>query len=274
MLNKKLLLGSLIFIGVILAIIYIFPFIIILVNSLKTKMEIVVTPLGLPEKWQFGNYVEAFKTMKFGKAFLNSLVITVFSVTIIVVGSSMTAYLFARYKWRINKFLFFLLIATMIIPFQTLMIPLVSIYGNLGLMNNRATLIYMYLGFGASLGVFLYHGFIKNIPKELEEAAMIEGYSTFKIFWKIIFPLLRPITATLVILDVLWIWNDFLLPSLILRHPDLRTIPLSTFYFYGSYSANWNLAMAGLVLSIIPVIIFYIFMQKYIIKGVMDGSGK
>jgi len=132
----------------------------------------------------------------------------------------------------------------------------------------------MYLGFGVALAVFMYHGFIKSIPKELEEAAMIDGCSQLQTFWKIVFPLLKPTTMTILILDILWIWNDFLLPSLVLMVPDQRTLPLSTYYFYGTYTVDYGLSMAGLMLTIIPVIVVYLFLQKHIINGVLQGSIK
>jgi raffinose/stachyose/melibiose transport system permease protein len=142
------------------------------------------------------------------------------------------------------------------------------------MVNTHYGLIFMYIGFGLSMSVFLYHGFIKGVPVALEEAAMIEGCNKWQTFWKIVFPMLIPITMTVGILNLLWIWNDYLLPSLTLSSPTLRTIPLSTFFFFGEFTIQWNLAMAGLVVSIIPVIIFYLFAQKYIIKGVMAGAVK
>jgi raffinose/stachyose/melibiose transport system permease protein len=132
----------------------------------------------------------------------------------------------------------------------------------------------MYLGFGASMSIFLYHGFLKSIPKELDEAAMIDGCNKFQTFWYIIFPLLKPISITVAILNTVWIWNDYLLPSLVINNPTTLTIPLKTFFFFGEYTKQWNLALAGLILDIIPVIIFYSFAQKHIIKSVTDGSIK
>jgi raffinose/stachyose/melibiose transport system permease protein len=186
----------------------------------------------------------------------------------------MTAHLLVRKKWMFNKIIFFVFVLSMIIPFQGIMIPLVSIYGSIGMLNSKWSLIYMYIGFGVSLAVFMYHGFIKSIPVELEEAAMIDGCGLMQTFWKIVFPLLMPTTMTIMILDVLWIWNDFLLPSLILIEPTQRTLPLSTYYFYGTYTVNYGLAMAGLILTILPVILFYLFTQKHIINGVLQGSIK
>ena len=170
--------------------------------------------------------------------------------------------------------MFFAMVASMLIPFQAIMIPLVRIYGSLSMLNTPWSLIYMYLGFGSSFAVFLYHGFIKSIPKELEEAAMIDGCSRLQVFFRVVFPLLRSTTLSLIILNVLWIWNDFLLPSLVLISADRRTLPLTTFYFHGTYSSDYGLLMASLMLTILPVIAFYIALQKHIIRGVMEGAIK
>jgi raffinose/stachyose/melibiose transport system permease protein len=142
------------------------------------------------------------------------------------------------------------------------------------MLNSKWALIYMYIGFGTSLAVFIYHGFIKSIPLELEESAMIDGCSKLQTFQRIVFPLLKPTTVTLIILNLLWIWNDFLLPSLVLIAPNQRTLPLSTFYFFGTYTVEYGALMAGLLMTIIPVIIIYLFLQKYIINGILEGSIK
>lgn len=254
--------------------IYLSPFFFVLVNSFKSRREIISNPLNFPAVWSLDNFINAFQRMNFAPAFFNSLVITVFSVIIIALFSSMTAYLFVRTDWRFNKIMFFAMVAAMLIPFQAVMIPLVQIYGGLNLLNSRWILIYMYLGFGSSFAVFLYHGFIKSIPLELEEAAMIDGCSRFQVFFKIVFPLLKSTTLTLIILNVLWIWNDFLLPSLVLTSPANRTLPLTTFYFHGTYSSDYGLLMAALMLTILPVILFYALAQKNIIRGVMEGAVK
>lgn len=254
--------------------IFIAPFLLAFVNSLKARPEIISNPIKLPVEFNIANYIDAFNKMQFMSSIFNSIVITVFSVGVIVIFSATTAYYFVRVKNRFNETMFYIMVASMIIPFQAIMIPLVSIYGKLGLLNNKVTLIFMYLGFGTSLAVFMYHGFVKNIPLELEEAAMIDGCTRFQTFTRIVFPLLKPISMTIVTLDVLWIWNDFLLPSLILIKPANRTLPLSTFYFFGTYTVDYGLVMAGLMLTIIPVIILYLFLQKYIIAGVLQGSIK
>lgn len=253
---------------------YLAPFVIVFVNSFKQRRDIVSNPFGFPESFELTNFVNAFHRMNFISAFTNSLIITALSVVIIAVFASMTAYLFVRTNWKWNKVMFFLMIAAMLIPFQAIMIPLVQIYGSLNLLNSRWILIYMYLGFGSSFAVFLYHGFIKSIPKELEEAAMIDGCNRLQVFFKVVFPLLKSTTLTLIILNVLWIWNDFLLPSLVLMSPRNRTLPLTTYYFHGTYTSDYGLLMAGLMLTIIPVIAFFLAMQKHIIKGVMQGAVK
>ena len=255
--------------------IYLFPFYLMVINSFKNRTEIISNPLGIISKIDLSNFVNAFKRMNYLDAFINSLIITTISVLIIALFSSMTAYFFVRSKWKINKFLFFMMVTSMLIPFQSIMIPLVRIYGaTLKLLDNKWILIYMYMGFGSSLSVFVYHGFIKSISLELEEAAMIDGCTRVQTFFKIVFPLLRATTLTLIILNVLWIWNDFLLPSLVLISKANRTLPLSTFYFHGTYTSDYGLLMAGLLLTIIPIIVFFLLMQKYIISGIMQGAIK
>ena len=273
--NKKLIVNVVKYIVISgLLLVYIVPFIFVLINSLKARKDVITNPLALPSTFKFSNYVDAFEKMNYSHAFVNTLVITVLSVLIIIIFSSMTAYILVRKDWKFNKFIFFAMVLSMIIPFQGIMIPLVSIYGSMGMLNTKWALIYMYLGFGISLAVFMYHGFIKSIPVELEEAAMIDGATRFQTFWQIVFPIMKPITMTITTLDVLWIWNDFLLPSLVLIAPNERTLQLSTYAFNGTYTTDYGLSMSALMLSILPVLIIYLFLQKSIIGGVLQGSIK
>lgn len=264
----------------IVAIFYLSPIYIMLVNSFKNRQELYENVLALPKDFSFQYYIAAIEKMNFLNAFGNSLFITVVSVIFIVILSSMTAWMLARTNNRISKIIFMTFIATMLIPFQTIMMPLMQEMNwimkttGIPMLNTRGGLIFMNIGFNTSMDVFLYHGFIKSIPLSLEEAAMIDGASKFGIFWRIIFPMLKPITVTVMILNVISIWNDYLLPSLVLTQKELRTIPLSTFYFFGEFTIQWNQAMAGLVLTIIPVVVFYVFAQKYIIKGIAEGAVK
>lgn len=258
----------------IMLVIMMFPFFMVILNSFKDKISIVRDPLSTAGWVGFDNYKEAFRVMDFASAIKNSIIVTSVSLLLIIVFSSMLAYLLVRWNWKINKVIYMLLVASMIIPFQTLMIPLVSIYGQLGLLNSIPSLNFFYLGFGMAMATFMYHGFIKGVSRELEEAAVIDGCSKFAVFWRVVFPLLGPITSTILILDLLWIWNDYLLPSLVLIKNTQRTIPLSTFYFFGNYTSEFGYGMAALVMSVLPILVIYLLLQKQIIKGVMDGSVK
>lgn len=248
------------------------------INSFKSKRDVIKNPLVIigSEGFQPGNYILAMKRMNFGNVFINSLVITIVSVVLIVLFSSMTAYLFARCKWKINKILFSLMILSMVIPFQVLMIPIVSVYGSvLHALNSRITLICLHVGFGVSMGTFMFNGaIVSSIPAELEEAAKIDGASKLKTYSSIILPLLKPTVVTLVIIDSLAIWNDYLLPSLVLVKKELYTIPIAAQSFHGDFSSDYGLMMAGMVLSIIPILLLYFVLQKHIIEGVVAGAVK
>ena len=198
-------------------------------------------------------------------------------VTILVTFlAAMLAFYIVRRNNVISRIAFALLVASMILPFQAIMIPLVSIYGSgLGILNHRITLIFMHTGFSMAMSVFMFHGFIKgNIPMALEEAAYIDGATHTQTFFQVVFPLLKPIISTLVILNALAFWNDYLLPSLVLTDKELLTLPLSTYSFYGTYSADYGTIMAGLLLCVIPILALYIVLQKQIINGVVTGAVK
>jgi raffinose/stachyose/melibiose transport system permease protein len=264
----------------VLCLVYLSPAYIILVNSFKNRAELYENILAPPSSISFQYYAAAMERMNFPNALLNSLLVTIVSLFFIVVLASMCAWMLVRSNNGPSKIIFMVFVATMLIPFQTLMMPLMQemsgIRRNLGIpmVDTLGALVYMNLGFGASMAVFLYHGFVKSIPRSLEEAATIDGCNTFGVFWRIVFPMLKPVTVTVMVLDVIWIWNDYLLPSLVLTSKANRTIPLSTASFFGEFTIQWNMAMAGLMLTIIPVIIFYLCAQKYIIKGVAAGAVK
>jgi len=267
-------------VAIAIGLVFLSPIYIMLVNSFKNRAELYINTLALPAEFNFQYFAEAMEKMDFLQAFFNSLFITIGSIIFIVIFSSMTAWMLVRTDNKLSQFIFMMFVATMLIPFQTLMMPLMQFMGmirdvtGLPMLNTFGGLIYMYLGFGVSMAVFLYHGFIKSIPMSLEEAAILDGCTKFGVFWRIVFPMLKPITVTVIILDVIWIWNDYLLPSLVLSDRALRTIPLSTASFFGQFTIQWNLAMAGLTLTIIPVVIFFLSAQKHIIKGVAAGSVK
>lgn len=257
---------------------YLMPFALVILNSLKQKRDIIKNPFSLfPEKgMSLENYAKAFEKMKYMRAFTNSLFITGIATLVVILLSAMCAYYIVRAKNKFANVIYSLMIASMIIPFQSLMIPLVSIYGaKLNMLNHRGMLIYMHVGFAMSMSVFMFSGFIKSgVPVSLEEAAYLDGCSKLQTFFKVVFPLLKPTTSTLIILNVLAFWNDYLLPSLVLGKKELYTLPLSTYTFYGTYSADFGTIMAALVLTLAPILILYLFLQKQIINGVVTGAVK
>lgn len=276
---KKKIIGA---IGTVLVfllfLIYMIPFVLIILNSFKAKTDIIKNPFSIIAKkgYSFDNYVKAFVKMNFIRAFGNSLFVTGLATLLVIILASMTAYYFVRSKNTFSKVFFALMAVSMIIPFQSIMIPLVSIYGaQLNMLNHRTTLIFMHTGFAMSMSVFIYQGFIKsNIPLALEEAAYIDGCTHLQTFTKVVFPLLKPTTSTLVILNVMAFWNDYLLPSLVLGKKEILTLPLSTYTFYGTYSADYGTIMAALVLTVAPLLMVYLFLQKQIISGVVAGAVK
>lgn len=265
------------------SLVWLFPIYIILTNSFKSREEMYSNAIALPKSFSLSYYLDAMQRMDFLNAFKNSLILTVVSVGLLILLCTMAAWMLARSDGRLSKLIYAVLILTMLIPFQTLMMPLMQEMNSITKLTHKVLvmkdtlggLIFMYLGFGAGMGIFLCYGFVKgSIPKSLEEAATIDGCNTWQLFWHIVFPTMKPVVVTLSILDVIWIWNDYLLPSLTLKTAANMTIPIGTQTFFGQYTIEWNLAMAALMLTIIPVIIFYLCAQKYIVKGVAAGAVK
>ncbi|CUU46745.1 carbohydrate ABC transporter permease [Clostridium beijerinckii] len=272
-------------IGIILALIILSPFILVILNSAKTSADIVISPLSIPNKW--GQMLTNFKNVihndsfNYWKSFFSSLFITVVSLTLLSLFSSMTAWVLCRNKKKWSGFIFMLLVAAMVIPFQVVMLPLLSTFRNISnflgiqMLQSYQGVIFAYLGFGGSMSVFILHGFIKGIPRELEEAAWIDGCSPEGTFFRIIFPLLKPVQMTILILNGIWIWNDYLLPSLMLGlNGKIKTLPVAVSAFVGSYVKQWDLILSAAFLAMIPIIILFLFAQKQIIKGIVDGAIK
>lgn len=278
--NKRKAINIIAMVGLIIIFIaYMFPFIMVVINSLKQKRDIIKSPfswLFTIKGLSFDNFVKAFTQMDFLNAFKNSLTVTVSATVLVTLLAAMLAYYIVRHNNAVSKLTFALMVASMIIPFQAIMIPLVSIYGGtLNILNHRLTLIFMHTGFSMAVSVFMFHGFIKgNVPIALEEAACIDGCTHTRTFFQIVLPLLKPIISTMVILNALAFWNDFLLPSLVLTDKKLLTLPLSTYSFYGTYSADYGTIMAGLLLCVLPILILYVVLQKQIIGGVVAGAVK
>ena len=264
------------FLLLLLAVLFIFPVFIVLLNSFKLKFSIATAPFIFPTAETFSkleNYVTGINSTGFLSAIGWSLFITVFSVAIIIVFTSMTAWYIIRVKSKGTKILYYALVFSMIVPFQMVMFTMSKIANTLSL-DNPIGIIFIYLGFGAGLSVFMFSGFIKTVPKTIEEAATIDGCNTLEVFWLVVFPILKPTAITVAILNTMWIWNDYLLPYLVIGK-DYKTIPIAVQYLKGGYgSVDMGAMMAMLVLSIIPVVVFYLICQKYIIKGVASGAVK
>lgn len=251
-----------------------FPIYLAVINSFKTQGEMFRSFVSLPSKIQFDNYVNAFQQINLLGSTLNSIVISVLGIGGIVLCASLAGYKLSRTSGKISNLIFFLFIASMLVPFHSIMIPLTRMAKALSVQGSTNGLAIIYIGLGVNMAIFLYHGFVKSIPKELEEAAQIDGCNEYQTFFKIIFPLLVPITVTIAILDFLWIWNDFLLPLLMLTDVSNYTLILSTNTLFGEYNKEWSLILAALVLTAIPVIIIYSFFQKFIMHGIAEGAVK
>lgn len=258
--------------GVLLA--YAAPVLLVLLNSLKSRSEVITNPLGLPQDPTLDNYTQAFERMNYVTALRNTLVITVSAVAVICLFGAMAAYFISRVPWRINRVIFYSMVLSMLVPFQVLMIPMVKLLGSLGLLSHSWSVVYIYFSMGVPLSVFMYCGYIRSIPKELDEAAMLDGAGRIRTFFSVIWPLLRPMTLTLVILNILFFWNDFLMPFLILQRPEQRTLTLATLTFVQSHTAEYGLMMAALVMTVLPIFITYLFMQRHIIEGMVRGAVK
>ncbi|MGB7537125.1 MAG: carbohydrate ABC transporter permease [Anaerolineales bacterium] len=260
----------------ILAVLYLAPIYIVLMNSFKGRFFISDTPFALPDSRTFvgiENYISGIAKTGFISAFGYSLFITVFSVGAIVLFTAMTAWCITRVKSRASSFLYYLLVFSMIVPFQMVMFTMSKMANLLGL-DNPVGIIVLYLGFGAGLSVFIYSGFVKSIPLEIEEAATMDGCTPIQTFFLIVMPILQPVSITVAILNTMWIWNDYLLPYLVIGS-SYKTIPIAVQYLQGGYgSRDMGAMMAMLVLAIIPIVIFYLTCQQYIIKGVVAGAVK
>lgn len=260
---------------IILSLLFLYPLFLTIINSLKSFSEVMTDVIALPKHLTFSNYSYVWKFINYPRLFLNNFVITGVGLLGIVFISSIAAYKLARTKTRWSGVIYFLCIMPMLIPFQSIMLTVLQTAKNLHLSESTWGLGLLYWGFGAPLAVFIYHGFVKGIPTEIDESATIDGASGFRLFFSVIFPLLKSVTTTIIIIDVMWIWNDFLLPLLMVNgSPDTKTLTLAAYTFVGQYTSDWQYAMTAMVMAVLPSIIVFIFLQKYIVKGVVAGAVK
>ncbi len=253
--------------------VFVIPIYYLVVSTFKTQAQIIESPLGLPTALNFANYLRALDGIDFFKHFFNSLLITVVSVVLIVFFGSMAAYTIARKTNRFTKILRAYFLVGFMVPLQTTMLPLFLIMKSFDLINTYQGLIFLHDN-GAVFALFLYTGFIRAMPRDLEEAAFVDGAGVFRTFWQIVFPLLRPVTATLVIFNTIWTWNDFLLSYLFLSSTDKATLTMQVYNGVGQYFTDWSIMMPMLVLAMLPMVIFYLFMQRHIVSGLTAGSLK
>lgn len=258
-----------------LAIVYFFPFLVSLLLSIKSKQETTQSVLGLPKTFHWENFADAIEKAKIWRSMGNSIIVTVCSVLIVIAAASMAGYAIGRqYHKKGYRFYESILTAAMMVPFQALMIPLYRMLKTIGLLNTLPGVIILIAGINMPFAIMTYIGFIRTIPVELEEAAMLEGCGKWQIFTKVIFPLLQPTTVTIAVLDALWAWNDFNASLIVLQKDAVKTIPMQQYVFFGEHSANYNMAFASAVISMVPVVVFFIIMQSRIQEGMTAGAVK
>lgn len=272
-------------VAILIFIVFMLPFLLVVLNSAKTSRDIIISPISWPSDWTliWKNIVTIFDnpSTDYLGAFSDSIIITVLSLAVISVFSAMCAWALVRNKAKWSTVIFLFFVSAMVIPFQVVMFPLVKWFKIMGdsilfpLLGTYHGIVFAYLGFGCSMSIFIFHGFIKGVPLELEEAATIDGCSQARTFFEIVIPLLQPTLITVLILNGIWIWNDYLLPLLILGSAGaVQTIPLAVTSFAGSYLKQWDLILTSALLAMLPIIVLYLFAQKYIIKGMVEGAIK
>ena len=271
--------------AILIFILFMLPFLLVVLNSAKTAREIIISPISFPVNWGqiWTNVVTIFNnpSTDYLGAFVDSAIITVLALVVISLFSAMCAWALVRNKTKWSTIIFMFFVSAMVIPFQVVMFPLVRWFKIMGdtirlpLLGSYHGIVFAYLGFGCSMTIFIFHGFIKGVPLELEEAATIDGCGQARTFFEIVMPLLQPTFITVLILNGIWIWNDYLLPLLILGSSGaVQTIPLAVTAFAGSYLKQWDLILTSALLAMIPIIVLYLFAQRYIIKGMVEGAIK
>lgn len=271
-------------------VLFISPILLITINSAKSSREILLNPLSLPENWGkiWENFISIWNnpSIDYRGSFLSSVIITVLSLTLISLFSSLAAWGLVRNKSKTSNAIFYLFVASMVIPFQVVMYPLISWFRTLSvnitqplfsvsLLRSYPGLILAYIGFGMGLSVFMFHGFLKGVPLEIEEAAEIDGANKFQTFFYVVMPIMKPIYMTIIILNGIWIWNDYLLPIQLLGVGNaIQTLPIALSNFAGSYTKQWDMILSSSLMIMIPIIIVFLLAQKQILKGMVDGAIK
>lgn len=260
----------------VIVILFLFPLYIALVTSFKTPMEIADSVLALPKEFSFSNYINGMKESQFARSLLNSVIVTFPAVAMIVVFSAMGGYAIARFSGK-NKIIGFmdkLYLSSLMIPFQVIMIPVYKTFKDLGLLNSLGGMILMLTGYSIAYPTFLIVGFVKSVPRVMEEAATIDGCGPYKCFFVIVLPLLKPIVATVAALHVMWLWNDYNIAVILLQKDIVRTLTVKQYYFFSEFSSNYGMAFAAAIICMMPILIFFILMQKNLVEGISAGAVK
>lgn len=261
---------------ILLALLTFMPVLFLLINSFKSQSEIIRNPLALPTTFTLDYLVKAFHKINYLKALSNTAFVTITSLVLIIMCSAPAGWMLSRYKGKASKLLYLVFASAILIPFQALMYPLLTMIDNLGLKNSFG-LSLMYEGFGLAMSIFLYTGFFKSIPISLEESAIIDGANIFQLFIKIVFPLVKPTTITVLIMNGIWIWNDYLLPFLTLGTSKEKTLVLELYYakmLSGQYGNPWELIFPAVFITVIPMVVIFLSLQKYFVAGVATGAVK
>ncbi len=276
MAKKRVKKGLITLLTIVLMLLFCFPVYMAFLTSLKTPGEVAASVLAIPAKLDLTNYAQAMEKSDFGRSLINSCIVTFPSVLLIVLCSSMAGYAIARnsQKHRCFRLLDKVFLGSLMIPFQILMIPIYKMYKSLNLMNNLGGIIIILTGTSVAYATYMYVGFVKSIPRELEESAMLDGCGAFHIFFSIIFPLLKPITVTVATLHVLWLWNDFNISIILLQKDEVRTLTVKQYYFFGEHTTNYGMAFAAAIICMIPVIIVFVLGQKHMVEGIASGAVK
>ncbi|HET6452747.1 MAG TPA: carbohydrate ABC transporter permease [Spirochaetia bacterium] len=259
----------------VVAVAYLYPLLLVVINSVKTFSEITTNVVALPSHLAWENFANAFTLMRYPRLFVNTLVVTAMGTAGVVILASLAGFRLSRTRTRTSWVVFLLCVAPMMIPFHSFMIALVKVARMLHLTNSLWGLGTVYWGLGIPLSLFMYHGFSKTVPGELDDCASLDGCGPLRMFFQVIFPLLRPVTVSVIVINAMWMWNDFLLPLLILSGAkNSMTLQLAAYNFFGQYKVDWQNAMAGVLLTITPAIALYLVLQRHIIKGMVAGAVK
>lgn len=259
---------------ILFSIVNIYPILWMVINSLKSEQEFSIDKLGLPDKIVFQNYVDAWNTANFSGFFINSVVVSVTAVIITVLFGALAAYFLSRFTFKMSKLVYSFFIFGLLVPIHATLIPMFILMQNLGLLNTRISLVFPYVAFNMPVTIFLLVSFMKAFPKEIEESAIMDGASIFRIFWSIILPMCRPAIATVTILSFINNWNEFVFALVLVNDPALQTLPLGLQNFAGQYSTNYVAQMSGLTMALIPILIVFLFLEKEIVKGMTAGAVK